>query len=706
MKLLLISAILLLIDFSYATIKVTTPYDQQMYNTRTATPELDRKLALILAKIPASSNVTGYTRKLAATKGGEAYMDSKYITLWNSGSPSAYQQNLAATVSLKAYKRLLRESETSAGGSTKTLGYVKMPESFCAKDDEYNCDEQSPYRTADGSCNNYRFPSWGKSETVYKRFLENAYDDYVSVPRIRSVVEGAYLPSPRRVALVVHQPYVQFSEWTDLFLWFGQSIVHDASLIAATTEYNGAPKSCTCNSPDPACFNIPIPEDDYHNKDQECIPFLRSAAGLREDQCYSGPREPINLQTHWLDLSNIYGSNPAQAANVRLFEGGLLKYSLHPESDKHQLPRRPGSDCPSYSKRLEKCFVAGDPRAEDNAFLTSIHALFLREHNRVAYELASLNPQWDDETLYQEARRIVTAEYQHIIFSDYLPNLIGRENAAEYGLMPLKNGYTYEYDGNIFPSVINEYSTAAMRFCHALVPHHLQKATSNYELFHEKKTNYYIFNTTLSFYYPDAPLRGSIVQPSYYPSPQVNYDLNNYLFDGIFPDSRRFSLPALNIQRGRDHGLPSYNEFRRECGLKYAYSFDDLDNIPPYVIERLRSVYADVNDIDLWSGIVSEYPIKEAVLGPTAACIVARQYKDWKVADQWYYEAGDNEWIRFTPRQLSEIRKSLLARLLCDNLDITFVQKWPFLVANYENNELIDCNDIPRVDLSAWKYYY
>jgi peroxidase len=86
--------------------------------------------------------------------------------------------------------------------------------------------------------------------------------------------------------------------------------------------------------------------------------------------------------------------------------------------------------------------------------------------------------------------------------------------------------------------------------------------------------------------------------------------------------------------------------------------------------------------------------------------IVARQYKDWKVADQWYYEAGDNEWIRFTPKQLAEIRKSLLARLLCDNLDISFVQKWPFLVANYENNELIDCNAIPRVDLSAWKDYY
>lgn len=57
--------------------------------------------------------------------------------------------------------------------------------------------------------------------------------------------------------------------------------------------------------------------------------------------------------------------------------------------------------------------------------LVTIHTIWMREHNRIATILSNLNPAWSSETLFQEARRIVIAELQHITYSEFLPTLLG-----------------------------------------------------------------------------------------------------------------------------------------------------------------------------------------------------------------------------------------------------------------------------------------
>ena len=95
---------------------------------------------------------------------------------------------------------------------------------------------------------------------------------------------------------------------------------------------------------------------------------------------------------------------------------------------------------------LVECFESGDSRTsrrknfQENLGLSGIHSLFIREHNRIAQQLALINSAWNDETLFQETRRIVAAIMQHIVFNQYLPGTIGFANSVAFGLTPTTNG--------------------------------------------------------------------------------------------------------------------------------------------------------------------------------------------------------------------------------------------------------------------------
>ena len=108
-----------------------------------------------------------------------------------------------------------------------------------------------------------------------------------------------------------------------------------------------------------------------------------------------------------------------------------------------------------------------------------MHTLWMREHNRLAEELENIHPNWTDEKLFNEARRITIAEYQHIIYKEWLPNILGAEYMQEFDLNPKLGGYSKDYRGGDYdPRLTNEFAGCAFRFGHSLIPATFTNAVS------------------------------------------------------------------------------------------------------------------------------------------------------------------------------------------------------------------------------------
>ena len=101
--------------------------------------------------------------------------------------------------------------------------------------------------------------------------------------------------------------------------------------------------------------------------------------------------------------------------------------------------------------------------------LQTAHTVFLRQHNRIVAELAQINPHWDDERLYLEGRRIMTAQMQHITYNEYLPVVLGRDKMQELGMLPLEQGFSDDYDEGLNPTTVSAWNTAAFRFGHSTI---------------------------------------------------------------------------------------------------------------------------------------------------------------------------------------------------------------------------------------------
>lgn len=626
---------------------------------------------------------------------------------------AARQGSLYVEASRELKKRLNLSNEFVAF-DLPLQGSLSLSDEFCNKtkirEVPADCEAYRRYRSIDGTCNNFNNPLWGASMTPLLRYLPPFYDDGISEFR-RARVENEPLPNPRLLSTkLCLERNVESTSMSLLHMTLGQFLDHDLDFSPVVKGKDGKDLPCC---PDvlgddpslihPECAPIAIPEEDpfYAAFNQTCMEFVRSVADW---QCELGPRMQVNEKTSYLDGSVVYGTDLAQSNSLRTFVGGLLTHQM--TDGEELLPPNPSmAECnkEAMASKGHFCFKSGDKRVNVQPHLTALHIVFSRRHNLIAKDLAGLNPAWDDEKLFQETRRIVVAELQHVVYAEYVASVLGPLYMRRFDLLPLKGEKrTTFYTAEINAAVSASFSGAAFRFGHSQIPGNLQEMDAHGDTSSQSMSS--AFMNPFSLYTKGTLanlVRGELAQSATQVDCFFTPQVAGRLFRGELPFG--LDLVAVNVQRGRDHGLPPYTAMRAVCNLPLVASFADLQpDIDGQAVKNLESMYSHVDDIDLFIGGLMEQPVPGGLVGPTFACILADQFLRLKVGDRYWYETDDLD-TRFEAAQLMEIRNSSLGRILCDVIpELKEVQMNPLRKMS-AMNPLVNCSSFRKVRFHPWK---
>ncbi|KFM65699.1 Chorion peroxidase, partial [Stegodyphus mimosarum] len=574
----------------------------------------------------------------------------------------------------------------------------------CESQFNFTCRRNDRYRTYDGSCNNLRHPSWGMAASCFERLVDPDYSDGTAAKR--QARSGRPLPAPRTLSLELHAHLDNPTDYvTHMFMAWGQFLDHDISLSPLSRgPDNELLECCPVNEGDnenlPQCDPIIIPADDpfYSSFGVDCLNNVRSAMC---STCSLGPRQQINQLSAYIDASHIYALSQNESRALRNLDGtGTMRFVTVSEAGELPPPSSiPNEDQCSFQEENLDCFETGDQRANQHPALTSLHILFLREHNRIARRLREINRSWDDERLYQETRRIIGAIMQKITYGEYLPLVVGPERMEWFDLSLRRSGFT-EYDETIQATLVNEFSTAAFRFGHSMINSFFPEISSGSNSGNRLRR---IFQYPFGLYRGqlEGIVNGLAQSPSQKFDRYMVRDVTNHLYQNR-NSTNGLDLASLNINRGRDHGIPGYTTLVEFCGGPQITSWRQLDRLFQRGVRPLfERLYESVEDIDLFSGGLAERPNQGAVIGPTFTCIIGIQFYHLKYGDRFYFEHG-GQTGSFTPAQLREIKKVTLGKLICQNSRIDEIQPNAMLFPS-NRNRVQECNQLPEMDLTAWR---
>jgi hypothetical protein len=535
------------------------------------------------------------------------------------------------------------------------------------------------FYSIDGSGNNVANPTWGSAGTDLLRVSPAAYADGISAPAL------ANDPSARVLSDVLNNQAdpsnpaqdlstVDQNSLSDFGYAFGQFIDHDLDL--------------TPTNPNETLQILADPNDPSRMGNQT---FDRSVSDPNTGTSTSNPRQQVNAVTSFLDLSNVYGSSAAVADALRTHTGGLLKTSpgnmLPYDNSTYFTPTQlaaihMANDAGAVP--TQNLFVTGDVRGNENVELTALQTLFVRNHNRIAGELQKEHPGWSDEQIYQEARKLNIAEYQSIIYNQYLPDLLGPRALPRY------TGYNPRVD----PAIATEFSTVAFRFGHSLLSGGIERQGNNGQDVLPNDPAGAAISLATDFFDPNVlnpagtvdPLTGHIatdIGPILKADADGNAqaddllaigDIRNLLFaNGGLQDNGQ-DLIARDIERARDDGIGTYNQVRVAYGLAPVTSFAQItSNVT--VQQELQKAYGSVANIDPFEGGLAEDHVAGSDMGPLFTKIIADQFNRLRAGDRFFYL--NQAW---TPDELRILQQGItLARVIEANTNITNLQSDVFL---------------------------
>jgi len=553
-------------------------------------------------------------------------------------------------------------------------------------------------QSLDGSGNNLANPTWGQTGRPYSRVAPARYVDGRSQPF------GG--PNSRAVSNRVFNDINQnvFSE-RQISAWgwtWGQLLDHTFGLRDGNGE--------TANIP----FNRADPLEDFQN-DLGVIPFQRSAASPGTG--VNNARQQTNTVSSYIDAHAVYGPNNTRLDWLRVgsVDGNPTNNDAHLLLQNNYLPRRTARGNAATAPAMDvdgilranpnSAMVAGDVRANENLFLTATHTLFAREHNRIVDALpASLS----QEDKFQIARRIVAAEEQYITYNEWLPAM---------GVnLPAYSGYK----NNIDATLSNEFATVGYRV-HSMI-HGEMEVEGEADTWTQAQLDAFeaqgievevdgdevalVIPLNRGFFNPDlvpniglGPLLEAVgAEPQYKNEEMIDNQLRSVLFqvpvsgnpeclDGpTLPQCFRgvVDLGAIDIERGRDHGMPTYNQLRQAYGLPARTSFtqitgesssafppgtgpdnrasldftsltdvfntevdradpDALANDPTAMVRRaplaarLQALYGDVNSVDAFVGALAERHASGTDLGELQRAIWSREFSRLRDGDRFFF---------------------------------------------------------------------
>ncbi|HET8640387.1 MAG TPA: peroxidase family protein [Pseudonocardiaceae bacterium] len=554
-------------------------------------------------------------------------------------------------------------------------------------------------QSLNGINNNPNFPTAGSAGSRYLRIGSARYADGRS-----QMVSG---PGPRHVSNRVFNDIDAnvFSErgvtqWGNVW---GQFIDHNIGL----REENGTSSNLPFNAADPL---------ERFTNTLGVIPFTRSAAAPGTG--VTNARQHNNTQTAFIDAEAVYGKSDVRLDWLRngTIDGNpdnnqatlLLPGNYLPRAD----ARGNASTAPTMAVdgRLlaapGTAVVAGDVRANEQMGLTSAHTLFAREHNRIVAALPSSISQQDK---FQLARAVVIAEIQYITYTEFLPAMgvslpsyqgyntfLDPANAHEFASVGYR-AHSFIHGDIDVETNVSRYTQATLD---ALEAQGIEVVVDGADVEIGVPANVLFFNPSLVSMIQLGPLMAGITNESNYRNEEtIDNQLRSILFrvptssnpeclDGpTMPEcfSGVVDLGAIDVQRGRDHGMPTYNQMRNAYGLASKSTFTSitgesteafpsdplltpgneindsncLDIIAAFDINgnptdvanndatrvvkrctlaaRLKALYGSVSSLDAFVGMLAEKHVTGSELGELQLAVWKDQFGAARDGDRFFY---------------------------------------------------------------------
>lgn len=493
------------------------------------------------------------------------------------------------------------------------------------------CVPISHVREIDGRCTSKLDANWTRSFTATFTYFPFLSTTKSSLSSPGSPPPYAWkLPSAREVSNIVCDqtvPRLSARKVSAFTTFFGQFVDHD--LFQTPETVNQA--------------SIPVPLNDPKFPHLSFLPFFRSVSTNPPER--HDVYRPINNAASAVDLSQVYGSTAQRSAVLRSFQDGKLVHSsgdllpLYSDANAKLAPNAPGS-------RTNLHFTSGDPRSNEHPVLATLHTVFSREHNRLADEIKQQFPSWSDDELFQAARMINIAQYQYIVWNEFFPAMCS---------FKLRKRARYSKYTNPTPSLL--LSTAVLRLGHSMVRETLLSQTSPHAQVLEKPLQDVFFKDSTLFKSlggPDAFLRPLFSTVS----EEIDVFIVNAMRNGLFSSvsgQHVLDLAAHNIQRGRDHNLPTYNEARQWFRIRKAHSFMDLTGNYE-TAQRLQKAYASVDHVEVWTGILAERKQNRCGSFGILACVIwAADFERLRDGDFYYYE-NKRSWNKLLLRNVQSAK--------------------------------------------------